>query len=105
MRISYRLLSLPPPHVGMHHFSDNRAGPNDSDLYDEIVELDRSITRQRSYLGPAFDLKHSNRVRASQGFIDRRIVRRKLRQIDRFAVMFGNEFQAIFEHGHHPEAQ
>src|SRR5713226_1348290 len=53
MRISYRLLSLPPTHVGMHHFSDNRAGPNDSDLYDEIVELARSITRpSRPNAGP-----------------------------------------------------
>ena len=105
MRISYGFLSLPSPHVGMHHFSNNGAGPDDGDLHHEIVELDRSIARKRSHLRPAFDLKHSNCVRASQRFIDGRIVGRKLRQIDRFAVVFGNQFQTVFEHGHHPEAQ
>ena len=105
MSVRDRLLALPPIHVGMHHLSDNRAGPNDGYLYHEIVELHWRIARQRRHLRAAFHLEHSNRVRLAQGFIDRRIVGRKLRQVDRFAVVLGNKFQALFEHGHHAESQ
>src|SRR5215467_9855 len=98
MGIRYGLLSLSSSHVWMHHFSDNRAWPNDGDLYDEIIELRGSIARKRRHLRPAFDLKHSDSVRFAQRFIDRRIVGRKLRQIDRFSVVLGNKLQAVFEH-------
>ena len=90
MSVYDRLLALPSPHVGMHHFSNNRAGPDDGYLNDEIVELRGSIARQRRHLRSAFNLKHSNCVRFAQRFIDRRIVRWKLRQIDWFAVVLGN---------------
>src|SRR5260370_38314380 len=74
-RMSVRdpLFALPPIHVRMHHLSYNRGGSNDGYLYDEIVELDRSIARQRSHLRSSFYLKHSNRVRAPQRLIDVRI--------------------------------
>ena len=47
MSVRDRLLALPPIHVGMHHLSDNRAGPNDGYLYHDVIKLFRMIARQR----------------------------------------------------------
>ncbi len=46
MSVCDGLLPLPSSHVGVHHFSDDGARPNDGDLHDEIVELNRGIAWQ-----------------------------------------------------------
>ena len=63
------------------------------------------IARQRRHLCAAFHLEHAHGVGALQGAIGRRIVLRKLREIERLAVVLGHQRQAILEHGHHAEPE
>src|SRR5215471_12480046 len=81
VRVTHRLLALAAPHVRMHHFSDDWPGTNN------------------------LHLKHSHRVRLAQRLVNRRIVGRKLREIDRLGVVFRDQFEALFQHGHHPKPQ
>jgi hypothetical protein len=36
--------------VRMHHLADNRAGPDDRDLHDDVVEADGPEPRERRHL-------------------------------------------------------
>ena len=104
MRIGDSLLLLPPPHVGVHHLAHDRTGPNDGHLHHQIVEALRMIARQRRHLRAALHLKHAHRVGLLQRAIDL-LVLGQVRQIDRLAVVRGNQFKAILEHGHHAQAE
>ena len=56
----------------MHHLPDDRPGPDDRHLHDDVVEAGGLETRQRRHLRARFDLKHADRVRLAQHAIDRR---------------------------------
>src|SRR6059036_209079 len=62
MGVTYSLASLPPLQIWMDHVADNRPGPDDGDLNDDVVEPLGTHSRQTRHLRAAFDLKHSNRV-------------------------------------------
>ena len=65
---------MPEPalQVGMHHAALDRAGPDDRDLDDEIVELLRLEPRQHRHLRPALDLEHADGVGAMGHLVDAR---------------------------------
>src|SRR6185312_12957084 len=96
---------LAAAHVGMHHFADNGARADDGHLHDEIVKPYGSIARNGCHLCAAFDLKHADGVGFAKRGIDLGIILRKLGQIDRHAVVLGDECEAVFHHGHHAETE
>ncbi len=53
----------------------------------------------------AFHLEHSDGVGLLQRGINLRVVLREMRQFDLFVIVIANEFDGIFEHGHHAEAE
>ena len=75
MRIRNFFLTLSTAHVRVHHFADDRAGANDGDLHDDIVETSRCIMRKGSHLGAALNLKHSNGIGFAKRFVDEWIFR------------------------------
>src|SRR3984885_15350236 len=88
----------------MHHLAHNRTGPDDRHLNDEIVKLLRIIPRQGSHLGATLDLEHTDGIGTLQRAIDL-VIFRQLCQIHFVAVVFWNQFQAVFENGHHTKAE
>ena len=63
------------------------------------------VARQGRHLGAALDLEHAHGVGALQSAIGWRIVWRKLGEVERLAVVRGDEGEAILEHGHHAEPE
>ena len=49
--------SLAAVQVGVNHFSDNRTGPDDGYLHDDVVETFRFEPREAGHLRAAFHLK------------------------------------------------
>src|SRR2546426_4294484 len=62
MRVTDSLASLPSLQIRMDHVADNRSGPDDGNLNDDVVETLWTHSRQARHLRAAFDLKHSDRV-------------------------------------------
>ena len=61
-----RLLPVAAADVGMHRPALDRAGADERDLDDEVVERPRPQARQRGHLGPALDLEHADGVGAAE---------------------------------------
>ena len=91
--------------VRVDHFADDGAGPDERHLHHDVVELLRQHAREGGHLGAAFHLEHADGVGFVQSFEDGRIVLRNVREVDVFAINLGHERDAIFEHGHHAEAE
>ena len=62
----------------MHHLPDDRAGADDGDFDDEIVEAVGLEPRQRRHLRARLDLEHADGVGRAQHPIDRGIVGRQI---------------------------
>ena len=62
----------------MHHITLNRAGADDRNLNDEIVEFFRLEARQHVDLCPAFHLKHADGIALGQHVIGGFIVLRHI---------------------------
>src|SRR5690606_28584580 len=58
-RVVDRLLSVPPAQVGVDHVALYRAGADDGDFDDQIVELPGAQARQHAHLRPGFDLEYA----------------------------------------------
>ena len=89
----------------IHHLADDGAGADDRDLHHDVVKLLRTQARQARHLRAAFHLKQAHGVGLLQRGIDRRVILRKMRQVDFLVIVIANEFDGIFEHGHHAEAE
>ena len=89
----------------IHHLADDGAGADDGDLHHDVVETLGAQARKARHLRAAFDLEHADGVGLLQGGIDLRIVGGKMRQVDFFVIVVADEFDGIFEHGHHAEAE
>ncbi len=105
VRIGDFFASLAAQDEGIHHLAHDWPGADDRDLHDDVVEAFWKQARQRRHLRAAFHLEQSHRVGLLQRGIHLRIVRRKVRQIDLFVIVVADEFDGIFEHGHHAEAE
>ena len=97
-------LSLTAAHVGMHHFADDGAGADDGDLDDDVVEAARRVVGEGSHLRAAFDLEHSDGVGVAESLVDEGIFGQGS-EIDLGVVVPRNEFERVFEDGHHAEAE
>jgi hypothetical protein len=98
------LLALAAAHVGVHHFADDGAGTDDGDLDNEIVKADGGVVGDGGHLGSALDLEHAYGVGFAEGLVDERVFGEG-GEVDFGAVMAGDEFDAVFEDGHHAEAE
>ena len=85
------LRALAPPQVRMHHFADDRPGPDDRHLHHDVVKRGGLHSRQAGHLRAALHLKQSHRVGLLQRLVDRRIVRGQMRQVHLFVVMIANQ--------------
>ena len=65
----------------MHHLPDDRPGPDDRHLHDEVVELLRLQPRQRRHLRARLDLEDADRVGLAEHLVDGRVLR-QMREID-----------------------
>ena len=70
MRRGGRLLARAPAEVRVHHPALDRAGADDRDLDDQIVEHPRPQARQHGHLRAALDLKDAHRVGVGDGLVD-----------------------------------
>ena len=104
MRVGDFFLALAAAHVGMHHFADDGAGANDGDLDDDVVEAAWGVVGEGGHLGAAFDLEHADGVGLAESFVDEGIFGEG-GEIDWVAVVLRDEFEGIFEDGHHAEAE
>src|SRR5258708_16374969 len=68
-RSRHFLSSLPSPHVGMHHFSNDGARADNCDLHDKVVKLGGRISRKRRHLCAAFQDRKSTRLNSSHQII------------------------------------
>ena len=78
-------------------------GPQ-GNLDNKVIELLRVVTRQRGHLRSGFDLKHPDRIGFLKNAVNL-ILLRQLREIDFVAIVHRYQFQAIFEHCHHAQAE
>ncbi len=85
-------LSLPAPHVGVHHLANDGSGPDDGDLHNQVVKTLRTIAWQRSHLRAAFNLEHAHGIGLLQGAIDFLILR-QLCQIGALTIVLRESAQ------------
>ena len=100
-----RLASLAALQIRMHHFAHDRPRPDDGDLHHDVVKTFWPQARQASHLRAALDLKHADGVGLLQRIVNDRIIGGQASQVDLFAVILLDDFQRIFEHGHHAQAE
>ena len=74
MEVGDRLLPGAPAQVRMDRVALHRAGPDDRDLDDQVLEALRPRLGQRLHLGPALDLEHAHRVGGRDGAEHLRVV-------------------------------
>src|SRR2546422_8055625 len=89
----------------VHHVADDRPRTDDRDLHHDVVKLFRLQARQARHLRAAFYLEHSDCVGLLQRGIHGRIVSRQVREINFFFVVIADEFDRVFQYGHHAEAE
>jgi hypothetical protein len=87
--------------IGMHGFALDRAGPNQSNLDDQVVELFRAQSRQGGHLCSGLDLENSDGVRPLQHFVDKRIFRRHLVQPVMHPEPLLDELEAVVQRREH----
>ena len=105
MRIRNFFAPLAALQKRIHHLADDGSRPDDRHLHHNVIKTFRPQARQARHLRPAFHLKQPDRVRLLQRRIDRGIILRKMRQIDFLAIVVANQFDRIFEHSHHSQAE
>ena len=105
MRILHRLAPRAPLQIRMDHFPDDRPGPDNRHLHDNVVKPRRPQPRQAGHLRAALDLKHAHRVGLLQRLVNHRIIRGQPRQIHVFSIMVVDDLDRFFEHRHHPQAE
>ena len=54
----------------MYRTALDRAGPDQCDLDDQVIERAGFEPRQRRHLGAALDLEHTDRIRLTQHVVD-----------------------------------
>ncbi len=90
----------------MHHVALDRAGPDDRDLDDEIVERARLQARQHVHLRPALDLKHAERLALLQHLIDFVVIDRlDVGEFVAKALVARDQVEAFADAGQHAQRQ
>ena len=105
VRVLDRRPPLPALEEGAHHAAHDRARADDRDLHDEVVELRRSVARQRRHLRAALDLEAADRVGGVQHPVDAGIVRRQVRQVHLRLLVRADHRDRLFERCEHAETE
>ncbi len=104
-RIILFLDAVPPPEIGMHHVTLDRAGPHNGNLDDEVIEFARFQSRQHVHLGAAFDLEDAERLAAAQHVVDFGDILRDRRELPALALVIGDQVEAFADAGQHAQRQ
>src|SRR6476646_9815245 len=105
MWIRHKFLALPAFQVRTCHLSSNRAGTNQCELGYQIVELLRIVPWEGGHLRSAFNLEHAYGVRFLNHSVNIRAVLWQVSEVNLFFVMIADQFNGIFEDGHHAQAE
>ena len=105
IQVGDRLLAVPAPQVGVHHVPLNRAGPDEGDLDDEVVETTRPDARKRVHLGARLDLEDPDRVGRADHVVNGRIVGREPGEIELHSTRPANVPDPLLKNREHAESQ
>ena len=105
MRIDHLFDAGATPQIRMHHRTLNRAGANDRDLDDDIVERTWLETWQRVHLRSTLDLKHTDGIGSAHIVVHGLIAGVEQCQIDRHATRLPHIHEAVLQHGEHAESK
>ena len=89
----------------MHHVALDRARPDDRDLDDEVVVGPRLQSRQHRHLRAAFNLEGAERVGLADHRVGARVLGRDGGEVERDALVPGQEVEAALHAGEHAERQ
>ncbi len=89
----------------MHHVALNGAGPDNGDLYDQIVECARLQTRQHVHLRAAFHLERAKAIALAEHIVNRRVLLGHAGQVEAFAVMRRDQVESLADAGEHAQGQ
>ena len=80
-------------------------GPDERDLDGEVVEVLRARAQQALHLRAALDLEVADGVGALDLLVDRRVVERDPREVDRLAAQVGDLDDAVLDRREHAQAE
>ncbi len=104
-RIADRFDALAAAEIGVDHVALDRAGANDRDLDDEVIEFFGLEARQHRHLRAALDLEDADRVGAAEHAVDGFISLRDCRQRQCLAVSLLEKFEGAADAGEHAEGE
>ena len=104
-RIVHGLLSLPAAEIGMDHVALDRAGANDRDLDDQVVEGARLDPREHGHLRPALDLENAEGVGLADHRIGARILGRDGGEVEVDPLVRPQKVQPPLHAAHHAQRE
>ena len=98
------LLAVAAPEVRVHRATLDRAGPDQRDFHDEVVEVAGPQPRQRGHLGAALHLEHAHGVGRAQQVVDLFFLRDGCEiHVDPFVLAY--EVDRDVQHREHAETE
>ena len=94
-----------PADVGVHRAALDRAGADQRDLDDQVVELPRLQPGQGGHLRAGLHLEHPDRVGPLQHRVDRGVGRLQLVQLDLPPVVLGDQVDHQVQRGEHAQPE
>ena len=105
VRIADRLLAGGPAHIGMHRTALDRAGPDQGDLDDQVIEPARQQPGQGADLGPALHLEHPDRIGHAEHVVDPGLLLGDPGQGPPFAEPVGDQIEGVLDRGQDAQAE
>ena len=91
--------------VGVDRAALDRSGAHDRDLHGEVVEALGERAPQRLHLRAALDLKDPDGVRAAHRPEGGGVVEADAREVDALTARAGDQLDAAFHRGEHPQPE
>ena len=98
-------LAGPAPDVGVDRAALDRAGADQGDLGDQVVEPARQQPGQGGHLGAGLDLEHPDGIAAAELVVDAGFFFRDGVQRPLLAGVLTDQVDAVLQGGEHPEAE
>ena len=105
VEVGHRLQALLPAQVRVDGVALDRAGPDDRDLHDEVVQALRPRLRERLHLGPALDLEDPDRVGRLEHREDLRDLLGDGVEVDAGGAVGFDELEGLVDGGEHAQAE